>query len=229
MFKTIRLQLLSIILVFALLTTVSTVVIFTYFMNSRDTVLGISQKTKTAYILLLEDVKVMHDFFENETINPQFFETGKSKLLSRHQRICRQIDQAISGLEAGAYENKDLLAQIRTFKDDFEIYKRNATSIISNILKRGFKDYGLEGDMRKFAHELEDFKNEIGLVNILQMRRHEKDFITRQEDEYIKKHEALVAKISKGLAERGNHNQRSEKALLSLQNYADRLKKLTSY
>lgn len=54
--------------------------------------------------------------------------------------------------------------------------------------------------MRKHAHDLEAFNDEIGLVNILQLRRHEKDFIIRQEDPYIQKHDALIGKIKDQLS-----------------------------
>lgn len=49
---------------------------------------------------------------------------------------------------------------------------------------RGFKDFGAEGRMREFAHELEA-KNLVSEVNILQLRRNEKDFLIRGEMKYV--------------------------------------------
>ena len=59
-------------------------------------------------------------------------------------------------------------------------------------LIRGFKDYGVEGKMRTSAHLLE--LTTIDKVDLFQLRRHEKDFIMRAEDEYFKEFEKLYAK-----------------------------------
>lgn len=57
-------------------------------------------------------------------------------------------------------------------------------------LIRGFKDYGIEGKMRDKAHFLEK-KSSLNKITLLQFRRHEKDYLLRAEDAYIKKFEDL--------------------------------------
>jgi signal transduction histidine kinase/ActR/RegA family two-component response regulator len=57
-------------------------------------------------------------------------------------------------------------------------------------LIRGFKDYGIEGKMRDKAHFLEK-KSSLNKITLLQLRRHEKDYLLRSEDTYIKKYEDL--------------------------------------
>lgn len=57
-------------------------------------------------------------------------------------------------------------------------------------LIRGFKDYGIEGKMRDKAHFLEK-KSSLNKITLLQFRRHEKDYLLRSEDAYIKKFENL--------------------------------------
>lgn len=61
-------------------------------------------------------------------------------------------------------------------------------------LTRGFKDYGIEGKMRDKAHFLEERKNLRPSV-ILQFRRHEKDYLMRNETVYIKKFQDLYTSI----------------------------------
>lgn len=68
-------------------------------------------------------------------------------------------------------------------------------SIVVNQFKkttliRGFKDYGVEGKMRDNAHFLEK-KSSLNKITLLQFRRHEKDYLLRSEDTYIKKFEDL--------------------------------------
>lgn len=54
------------------------------------------------------------------------------------------------------------------------------------VLIRGFKDYGIEGKMRINSHILEK-KSTLDKVSLLQLRRHEKDYLLRSDNAYIKK------------------------------------------
>lgn len=58
---------------------------------------------------------------------------------------------------------------------------------------RGFKDYGFEGDMRIKAHLLEN-NTTIDKITLLQLRRHEKDYLLRAELVYFTDFETLIAK-----------------------------------
>lgn len=57
--------------------------------------------------------------------------------------------------------------------------------------KKGFKDYGTEGMMRRYAHFLED-SSRLPKMSVLMLRRHEKDFLMRGEVQNIKSFNALV-------------------------------------
>ena len=54
-----------------------------------------------------------------------------------------------------------------------QTYNTTFSKVKEKIIYRGFKDYGVEGRMRKFAHELEEHSNEISMIEILSLRRHE--------------------------------------------------------
>lgn len=60
--------------------------------------------------------------------------------------------------------------------------------------KRGFRDYGLEGEMRIYAHLLQESKL-IPEVDILSLRRHEKDFLLRNDGEYVEKFNQRAEKV----------------------------------
>ncbi|OOQ60862.1 response regulator [Mucilaginibacter pedocola] len=57
--------------------------------------------------------------------------------------------------------------------------------------QKGFVNYGMEGQMRKHAHWLED-SGRVAKYDILQLRRHEKDFMLRGEDDYAKQFYELI-------------------------------------
>jgi signal transduction histidine kinase/CheY-like chemotaxis protein len=58
-------------------------------------------------------------------------------------------------------------------------------------LVRGFKDYGFEGNMRIKAHLLEN-NTSIDKITLLQLRRHEKDYLLRAELVYFDEFEKLI-------------------------------------
>ena len=196
MFRTIRTKLLAVLLLFGLISIIISVLTFKYFEKNKDTLSGITGKAEKIHILLLKDLKVIHEFLENETINPSFFRSGKSSLIVDHQTICMNIKADLNVLYSLQKENNFKLdSRLDPLLKDFEEYETLCSQIIQQILIRGFKDHGVEGRMRTYAHTLENYKDEIGLINILQLRRHEKDFIIRQEDPYIEKHRLLITAI----------------------------------
>ncbi len=231
MFTTIRAQLLSVLLLFVIITVSMSVLVFNYFEKNKLSITSITQKVEGTHVTLLKDIKLTHEFFENETINPEFFRSGKSELITLHNAICSNIDVALNELDLLQQKNGfDLNDSINNLKKDFEKYKSLTSEVFKQILLRGFKDYGTEGLMRKYAHDLEKYSGQIGLVNILQLRRHEKDFIIRQEEPYINKNNQLVSSIKDALALDHNINTTDKKQIIDdLNNYSKEFNKLTGY
>ena len=94
----------------------------------------------------------------------------------------------------------NLFIQIDSLIKNVALYKKIA-------LKRGFKDYGVEGKMREKAHLLEENKD-LNENYILQFRRHEKDYLLRSEQTYINKHQQLFNQTI-GLAELSNNTKQT--------------------
>ncbi len=207
------------------------VIVFGYFESNKNSLSNITQSAENAHVLLLKDIKVTHEFFENETINPFFFETGNSELITNHKYICNKLDIALNELNIVQKKNNFLLDDsIENLKQSFSKYKALTTTVFKQILERGYKDYGVEGQMRKHAHDLENYKEEIGLVNILQLRRHEKDFIIRQESPYIKKHNELITIIKDNLSVNNSINASKKAEIIkTLNNYSKEFTNLVTY
>jgi HAMP domain-containing protein/putative methionine-R-sulfoxide reductase with GAF domain len=68
------------------------------------------------------------------------------------------------------------------------------------FLKRGFKDYGLEGKLRNSIHRVEKSTFPYDKTDMLTLRRHEKDFFLRKDTKYQKefntKIETFISSIS---------------------------------
>lgn len=92
-----------------------------------------------------------------------------------------------------------LLEQQTKLLDSVEILKKL-------YLKKGFKNFGIEGQLRLYAHEIED-QHIIPTTAILQLRRHEKDFIIRAEQEYADKFNFLIDDILKHYPEKSSTSE----------------------
>lgn len=223
MFKTFRQKLLF---WFLLLTSSNLVIIglTTHYLSARDTISKSIELLERNYILALKDVNVQQLFFIYETKNDSFFASNDSKFLNTHKILSDSI-----------YQVNDILLKSTTIddlqmKDDLVQVKNLIQSIDSTFLKlinlvkvRGYKDFTLEGVMRKHAHWLE-YNRTMDIGAILSLRRHEKDYIIRNDTIYVNKFNALAMKLlNKELKASQNdssayHLQRYQQAFNSIVN-----------
>ncbi len=219
MILSLRQKLLAVLFLFIFIAAVSSLLIVNYFEKSKDSLTEVVLRINAIDKLLLEDVNVTHQFFETETTNPLFFRTGRSKILDVHENICVAIEKDILQLEE--YQQKkgfNLEGDIAEAKKSYTYYQNRMNTMVSLITSRGYKDYGIEGKMRKFAHALENYGNEIGMINVLSLRRHEKDFIIRQEDQYLTLHNQLISSITNELYSKDESIMPKKAEILSLLN-----------
>jgi adenylate cyclase len=186
---------------FILIISVSFVIIaLTHFhLIARNAVLKSTSLVETVYILLLKDVSIRQDFFDQDTRNPSFFISGKSKNIDKHKlirdSIRSTIDRALLSFRTLPYTLDESLIQV-----DRELIRHEALfdTITAMILTRGYKDHNLEGSMRNHIHWLEK-DNTVPDDRILSLRRHEKDYIIRNEPEYVRNVNVLAEELLLGM------------------------------
>jgi signal transduction histidine kinase len=74
--------------------------------------------------------------------------------------------------------------RMQTLKTNLRQYDSLQSIIMSLQKERGFKDAGLEGEMREYVHQLETYIQVVPLSDILTLRRHEKDYFMRDDMQY---------------------------------------------
>ncbi len=153
-------------------------------------------------ILTLQEIKnhfarvnrLEKDFFNDETINVDYYETGKSEYLNERIQEVRQIQESLQSLIwREDIEALDVKRQLVSLSFHLNMYNRTFDSLTLLIRKRGFKDYGVEGKMRTYIHDIEAASPPLNLAMVLMIRRHEKDFILRKQGQYIVKLNNAVA------------------------------------
>lgn len=213
-------QLIAGFLGFTLLFLLTVFPISTYYFNRKENILNAVNYLDSYYLDLVRTWQTQSDFINYETRNLNFFETRKSNLLDdlkikedsldfkfrRLLHICKENDFEVEGLLL-SIQNK-LLEQ----NDYFE-------KMVSAIEQRGFKDFGIEGQMRNNVHVLEKY-TELDQLKVLSLRRHEKDYMIRNDSNYVIKLNELV-KITQDEVTNNNRLNRSTKdtLLILLTNY----------
>jgi signal transduction histidine kinase len=164
-----------------------------HFISRTKNIYELTKRIEDERIQIERLLKLDLDFLRFETINQEFYKTNRSGILVQRDSLYTIILQeaillnnVMVDYNLGVGKNFDSINQtLRTYNTTF-------SKIKEKIIYRGFKDYGVEGRMRKFAHELEEHSNEISMIEILSLRRHEKDYFLRKEEHYKTKFNAFA-------------------------------------
>lgn len=156
-------------------------------------------------------------FFNVEVINKHYFETHTSVFLLRrdslNQRISRKMAELLKHSANKTYAIDQILL---TIDSTLTQYNASFTILESILFKKGFKDYGLEGEMRDHAHRLEESTLGIEISKILYLRRHEKDFFLRHDTTYIRSFQNRAAELLKEMLK---YPERNRQAIYHIQEY----------
>lgn len=169
-------------------------------------------------IYTLNLIRSDNHFFNVEVINKHYFETHTSEFLVRRDslnlRITKKMTELLRHNTKKSYDFDPILFSIDS---TFAQYNISFTVLESVLFKKGFKDYGLEGEMRYHAHRLEESSMGIEISKILYLRRHEKDFFLRHDTTYIRSFKNRAADL---LQEMLRHPERNREAIYHIQEYS---------
>ncbi len=134
--------------------------------------------------------KAEKDFMLRELINHDYFETHQSKYLDAFHEVNKSNQKTIETLLASSYIEKiDLTNNLHILKADFEEYGKLFDSLVQFLTERGLKDHGRIGQMRSAVKALEENFNDASFIAAqqLMLRKHEKDYLLRNDITYQKK------------------------------------------
>ncbi|WP_338761110.1 SpoIIE family protein phosphatase [Bernardetia sp. ABR2-2B] len=142
------------------------------------------------------------DFFTYETINTTFFKTGESEYLdSRKQKLYTIQHSLIALKNRKELRNEDIDKKLFKLNQAVGEYEVLFERLVLITQRKGYKDFGKIGQMRKFIHEIENSNLPFGKEKLLMIRRHEKDFMIRKEEEYIDKLSLAVQELRADIRE----------------------------
>ncbi|WP_439182069.1 methyl-accepting chemotaxis protein [Carboxylicivirga taeanensis] len=183
---------------FALLTslliiTFSTIGLYTHFslQNIQQNIL-IETHMYELESLILQMRRNEKDFLARATVDPAFYISRKNKYASSFEN---NMQQAIKLCKELADEELIKACQMELTVDSIHqsliSYQQIFAQIQQTTLSKGYKDFGLVGEMREAIHQVENaltnYNDEHLMVLMLMGRRHEKDFLLRHDLKYKQK------------------------------------------
>lgn len=168
-------------------------------------------------IFTLNLIKSDNDFFNVEMINKGYFKSRSSAFLTKRDSLNREISAKISDLrKQGLNKAYTIDYTLHSIDSTLSLYNSKFNTLESLLFKKGFKDYGLEGQMREHAHKLEEADLGIEISKILYLRRHEKDFFLRHDTSYLV---AFKTRATALLAELNHSPERNKEAIFHIGEY----------
>jgi hypothetical protein len=163
---------------------------------------------------------IENDFFTYETINNDFYKTGESEYLDIRTQKIYDIQHGLIALKnREELLNEDIDKKLFKLKQSVGEYEVLFERLVQVTQRKGHKDYGKIGQMRKFIHKIENSDLPFKREKLLMIRRHEKDFMIRKEEEYIKKNSLAVQELRADIRENIKDKKRQKEMLNLLRNY----------
>ncbi len=153
-----------------------------------ETKMVYAQKSEEVIKMMLSIRKDEKDFLLRERTNESYFETGESTYLKgisdKSKELSFLIDELMTAVVST--EEEELLGNLLI---DLNNYNKNFNALANEIHTKGYKDFGLEGDLRGAVHDVESILDGLEgqdklTIIMLQLRRNEKDYILRSDIKY---------------------------------------------
>ncbi|HEY3405765.1 MAG TPA: HAMP domain-containing methyl-accepting chemotaxis protein [Ohtaekwangia sp.] len=171
-----------------------------YSINRIQEIGSVKENFKNINEVVLKMRKAEKDFLMREITNEAFMQSGNSKYAKAIDGFVHDEDSLINALlESGWSDDLSIEEDLVALQKNIGGYHTTFNKVVAAYLKRGYLDYGLEGELRKAIHGVEHSEFEIDQVRLLTMRRHEKDFFLRKDLETVKKFHAEIEKFESEL------------------------------
>ncbi|AHM60695.1 histidine kinase hamp region domain protein [Flammeovirgaceae bacterium 311] len=124
------------------------------------------------------------DFILYDRKELAFLENGSCESIKKHAQAIENIQQLIQ--QCNALEEQDELNNnMLALATALARYQQTFADLVNAYKIRGFKDHGMEGQMRDVIHQLQECQSKEEQWFALMLRRHEKDFFIRHDPSYI--------------------------------------------
>jgi len=137
------------------------------------------------------------DLLLSDSKSESFYKTGESKNIKEVKATEASMEKEAKTLTSKTGgKMKQWSLELQKSLNDFE---KDFAELTAQVRKLGYVDYGLEGQLRTAAHNLENVSLQTGNLTleneVLQLRRYEKDYIMRHDDQSKQLAKAQIQKL----------------------------------
>ncbi len=161
---------------------------------SQEVNIELLQMRRAEKNFLLEDLLNEDFYINNSSVNISDFDQLYEKS-SKKMNILTESD-VVNHLEC-----KDSIAIAINF---IHKYYQSFHLLVNEFQKKGFKNWGYEGKLRDAIHKIEKGSFAFDKVQMLTLRRYEKDFLLRKDLEYVQKFDKAFNEFKSTLLKQNN-------------------------
>ncbi len=186
-------------LIYSSISLMVSVVSFELFRRMESTE-QLTSYANTLFNKTVHAIKLGQDFMLYEIYQDDFFQTRHSYSLTKYEKLLKDVDTLhIKIATLKNIQKKELVTEVSHLDRLMNKYDSIFRLIVQKEIQRGYKEYGMEGKMRRNITELEAHPF-ISTEKILQMRKYEKDYLLRKDTFYITNLRAVYMSIEQDLS-----------------------------
>jgi PAS domain S-box-containing protein len=220
MLKSLRYRLLAWFLAIVLLT-VALIIPSTFIYHSFENRIGyVTQQIGSLHVDFLNDSRAVNDFLLVEPANSDFFVKGDNPNLNYHLRksadILLSLEKIRNSRQIKAF---GIVPDLGTLKDNLGQYNFLLDSLVYLVYKRGYQNFGLEGELYDYGSLLET-SSCLDKQDVYQLRKIENEYFFNSDNASVDKLLQMTLELKKKLAGNGRLLQSSRaKASELIDNY----------
>jgi HAMP domain-containing protein len=156
-------------------------------------------------IELLQMRRAEKNFVLEDLLNEDFFSNKTSENISNFDRLYLESTKKMNVLLASDVVNqldcKDSIIEANKFIHN---YYKSFHLLVEEYTRKGFKNWGYEGMLRDAIHKIEKGSIPFDKIQMLTLRRCEKDFLLRKDNEYVQKFDDTFKEFKSSLLKENN-------------------------
>lgn len=175
---------------------------FVYRNSKADEVLN------TGHTIMIQMLKARNEeknFLSRDLRKKEFYENGTTEYLNRYEGTILSLQKQIEILsQSSSLVEKQDIEKLRGLVNK---YHQLFHELVASYRERGFNEWGMEGKWVKATREMEQeitkIRNANLKIQLLQLRRHEKNYLLRGERTYIEATNTALENLKKAVKASG--------------------------
>ena len=163
-----------------------------YFYQKRDKLGEVYVQLESLSVNVTKLQRLETNFLGFSVVDTTFYQVGDSENLLDHAKAINEILINLQSLKALSDDNSlSVTGSIDSLSQYISSYENIFRKIVKLYKQKGFRDYGLEGELHRYSSSLKI--SSLSELKLLKLRQYENDYFLRKELVSVKKFETLAS------------------------------------